>query len=86
MWTGLIGNRIIGPVELPTPLTAQDYLHFLQHTLPGLLNVHLTREQQNNMIFMHDGAPAHTAAIVRNHLDQVIINLFVALRDLHARL
>ncbi|XP_058805571.1 kinesin-related protein 4-like [Phymastichus coffea] len=70
MWTGLIGNQIIGPVQLPNPLNAVNYLEFLQDILPGLLDG-VPEELQENLIFMHDGAPAHTAVNVRNYLDQV---------------
>ncbi|XP_058810115.1 uncharacterized protein LOC131675223 [Phymastichus coffea] len=70
MWTGLIGNQVIGPVQLPNPLNAENYLEFLQDILPGLLDG-VPEELQENLIFMHDGAPAHTAVNVRNYLDQV---------------
>ncbi|XP_058810894.1 uncharacterized protein LOC131675773 [Phymastichus coffea] len=70
MWTGLIGNQVIGPVQLPNPLNAENYLDFLQDILPGLLDG-VPEELQENLIFMHDGAPAHTAVNVRNYLDQV---------------
>ncbi|XP_058804559.1 uncharacterized protein LOC131671826 [Phymastichus coffea] len=70
IWTGLIGNQVIGPVQLPNPLNAKNYLEFLQDILPGLLDG-VPEELQENLIFMHDGASAHTAANVRNYLDQV---------------
>ena len=67
----MIGNQIIGPSELPARLHGQNYIDFLQNTLPGLLNQVLAPEQQEEIIYMHDGAPAHYMGEVRNYLNEV---------------
>src|SRR3978361_2105044 len=53
---------------MPRRLNGQNYLHFLQHTLPDLLDdIPLLLRQ--NMWFMQDGAPAHSPINVRQHLN-----------------
>ncbi|OXU22720.1 hypothetical protein TSAR_016331 [Trichomalopsis sarcophagae] len=71
VWVGIIGNQLIGPFKLPARLDGPNHLEFLQNDLPRLLKESLTEEQRRNLIFMHDGAPAHFAIDVRNHLDQI---------------
>lgn len=69
IWCGIIDNVIIGPYELPGRLNGNQYLQFLQNDLPNLLDdVPLNLRQ--NMWFMHDGAPPHYPAAVRNFLDE----------------
>ncbi|XP_058810561.1 histone-lysine N-methyltransferase SETMAR-like [Phymastichus coffea] len=68
VWAGVIRDRIVGPFRLPRNLNAGAYLDFLQHDLPALLDDVLP--DQNNIILMHDGAPAHFAQPVRDHLDE----------------
>lgn len=77
MWAGLIGDRIVGPWELPAALNGANYLQFLHETLPLLLNQVLTPEQQEDVIFMHDGAPAHFLLDVRQHLDDVYLDRWI---------
>jgi len=69
VWIGCIGNLIVGPLfDLPTTLGGNDYLRFLQHNLPTLLeDVPLNIRQR--MIFQHDGAPPHFTRTVREHLN-----------------
>ncbi|KMQ86636.1 transposable element tc3 transposase [Lasius niger] len=65
----------IGPFTLPARLNSQEYLDFLRNDLPDMLvpaeidleDVALNRRAA---IFMHDGAPAHSARIVRRYLDE----------------
>lgn len=46
------------------------YGNMLQNTLPGLLDgLQLPEEIRNNIIYMHDGAPAHWDGHVRAHLN-----------------
>ncbi|XP_008207709.1 uncharacterized protein LOC103316324 [Nasonia vitripennis] len=68
MWADLIGNQLIEPWKLPHRLNGPNYLQFLQEDLPGLLDAVLTPEEQENIIFMHDGVPAHFAIDVHNYL------------------
>lgn len=43
----------------------------MQHDLPGHLDrLNLPDNIRNNIIYMHDGAPAHDAIIVRDFLNQ----------------
>ena len=56
---------------IPERLDDQNYFMFLQDVLPGLLNEFFNEEEQENIIFMHDGAPAHYLVDVRNHLNMV---------------
>lgn len=56
---------------MPHRLGGQNYLDFLREELP----VHsdelgLPEDIRNNIIYMHDGAPAHQARIVHNHLTE----------------
>lgn len=51
---GLVGNDFLGPVELPTHWNGENFLVFLEKTLPGLLdNIPLITKQA--LWFMHDG-------------------------------
>lgn len=74
VWAGLIDDRLIGPVYLPDHLNANNYLEFLRDELSELLDEHFTRHRQEDIILMHDGAPAHFAHNVRNYLNQVRYN------------
>ncbi|OXU22739.1 hypothetical protein TSAR_012347 [Trichomalopsis sarcophagae] len=71
MWAELFGNRVVGPWELPDRLDGHNYLRFLREDLPMLLDEVVTPEQQQHIILMHDGAPAHFAIDVSNHLDNL---------------
>lgn len=68
VWTGIIGNFVIGPVILPIRLNGASYLDFLENTLPDLLE-HLPLALRRDMWFLHDGAPPHFTLNVRNHLN-----------------
>lgn len=68
LWAGIVNNTIIGPFELPARLNGASYLHFLQETLPELLE-DIPLAVRRNMWFMHDGCPAHFSRGVRDHLD-----------------
>lgn len=70
IWAGIVGDHLIGPFVLPPRLNGNNYLRFLRNTLPGLLeDVPLNIRCQ--MIFQHDGAPAHFYRRVRNRLNRV---------------
>lgn len=70
MWAGIIGDHLLGPVELPARLNGQAYLYFLQNTLPVLME-DLPLELRLRMWYQHDGAPAHFFRLVRNHIRAV---------------
>lgn len=55
---------------MPFRLGGANYLEFLEEDLPVELDeLGLPEEIRNNIIYMHDGAPAHTAGMVRQHLN-----------------
>lgn len=68
VWLGIIGTRIVGPHFLPNRLNAENYLHFLNEILPVLLE-DVTLNIRRNLIYQHDGAPAHYSRQVRRWLN-----------------
>ncbi|XP_066157759.1 uncharacterized protein [Euwallacea fornicatus] len=67
-WVGILGTKILGPVELPQNLNGGHYLNFLTHQLPEVLE-HIDLQTRRKMWLMHDGAPAHYSRNVRTHLN-----------------
>ncbi|EZA59595.1 hypothetical protein X777_00264 [Ooceraea biroi] len=68
VWAGIIGNQVIGPYFLPPRLTGDIYRNFIMNKLPILfadVPLHIRRQ----LIFQHDGAPAHFSRQVREVLD-----------------
>ncbi|XP_066600983.1 histone-lysine N-methyltransferase SETMAR-like [Prorops nasuta] len=57
VWAGLVGNQI-GPVFLPPRLNGNVYAEFLENEL-GVLLENVPLKVQKEIIFQHDGAPAH---------------------------
>lgn len=76
VWAGIIGDHFIGPFFLQGRLDGQSYLNFLQEQLPLLLE-DVPIAIRNQMWYMHDGAPAHFSAIVRNYLQIVYPNRWI---------
>ncbi|XP_061716876.1 uncharacterized protein LOC133524741 [Cydia pomonella] len=70
MWAGVLNNRLIGPVEIPNRLNGDNYLEFIQnlHYLDCFGDVPL--ETLRTHWIQHDGAPAHFALRVRQHLNE----------------
>lgn len=68
VWIGVVGNNLVGPVELPGRLNGENYLNFLRNVLPNLLE-EVPLNIRRNLWFMHDGCPAHFSLIVREFLD-----------------
>lgn len=68
VWAGVIGDTLIGPYILPTNLNGRSYLTFLREVLPVLLE-DLPLQLRQNMLFQHDGCPAHYTLPVRQHLN-----------------
>lgn len=76
VWAGIIDRYLIGPVVLPDNLNGNMYLHFLQNTLPILLeDVPLLIRQ--GMWYMHDGAPPHYSLDVRQYLHDQYPNRWI---------
>lgn len=69
VWLGLVGDRLIGPHVFQGHLTSDKYLEFLEHHLPGLLDV-IPAPQRAEIIFQQDGAPAHSSNVVRDFLTE----------------
>lgn len=69
IWCGIIDNFLIGPYQLPQRLNGEQYLQFLENDLLYLLD-DIPLNIRHNMWYMQDGAPAHFAVPVRNHLNQ----------------
>lgn len=65
VWLGVINNRIVGPIYLPNRLNAAAYINVLDQVLDDLPLAVLA-----DMVFMHDGAPAHYAIDVQNWLNR----------------
>lgn len=80
IWAGVIDNFIIGPVVIPNRLNGENYLQFLQQTVPELLE-DLPLLLRQNMWFMHDGAPPHFTLAVRRHLHQQYPNRWIGRGD-----
>ncbi|GFV14369.1 uncharacterized protein TNCV_808011 [Trichonephila clavipes] len=70
VWTGILGDHLIGPYILHDRLTGPRYLIFLEQVLPELLDsAHVTAATRTSMWFQQHGVPAHFSISVRNHLD-----------------
>lgn len=68
VWAGVIGNTLVGPYILPDRLNGENYLQFLINVLPILLD-DVPLLFIIDMIFQHDGCPAHYHWRVREWLD-----------------
>lgn len=76
VWVGIVGDFLIGPFFLPGRLTGEIYRRFLEEDLPTLLEeVPIQLRQQ--MLFMHDGAPAHFSLVARQYLDVAYPNRWI---------
>lgn len=72
VWLGIINHRVIGPIYLPNRLDAVEYLNVLEQVIDDMpLNI------RPNMLFMHDGAPAHFARSVREWLEENFPNRWI---------
>lgn len=68
-WTGIVNGQIIGPIELPPIMNADNYLDLLRNTLPNHLE-DINLDVLRQLWFQNDGCPAHYALRVRNYLDE----------------
>lgn len=76
VWMGVIHDKLIGPYFLPQNLNGQNYEEFLRDSLPQLL-ADIPEETRNNIMFQHDGCPAHYRISVRQWLDETYPNRWV---------
>lgn len=66
-WAGILGDQIIGPFFFDAHVNGDTYLEMLtDYILPEL---HRRRLDSSQICYMHDGAPAHITADVRQCLD-----------------
>jgi hypothetical protein len=68
MWTGIIGNCVVGPYLLPDCLNDPAYCVFLQEVLPVLFE-DVPLAVRRDMWFQCDEAPAHFSAQTQQHLN-----------------
>ncbi|RVE40605.1 hypothetical protein evm_014745 [Chilo suppressalis] len=74
VWAGIYDGHVIGPVILPSRLNGGNYLRFLQTELEDAIDDFPVVDREyfenlSNMVFQHDGAPAHFAHQVREYLN-----------------
>lgn len=67
VWGGILGHRVIGPFFIEGNLNANKYAEFLQDHLEDLLE-DVPLGARRRMWLQHDGAPAHSSALVREWL------------------
>ncbi|GFV30681.1 uncharacterized protein TNCV_4644391 [Trichonephila clavipes] len=70
VWTGILGDHLIGSYILPDRLTGPRYLIFLEQVLPELLDsAHVTAATRHFHVVPQDGSPYISVFLFRNHLD-----------------
>lgn len=69
VWAGIIGNHIIGPHFIEGHLSGGTYLDMLTRVIPTLMD-DIPLGFLRNIVYQHDGAPAHYSRSVREHLNQ----------------
>lgn len=75
VWGGILGTRVVGPFFYGN-LTGQTYHRFLEYELGALLE-EVPLDIRRNMWYQHDGAPAHSTAIVREWLNRHYHNKWI---------
>ena len=68
VWAGLIKDHIIGPFSINGNVTGQVYLQLLQQRVWPALQA-IMGEEEEFVVFQHDGASAHYETRVRAWLD-----------------
>lgn len=67
MWTGILGNHVIGPFFIDGTLTSIKYLQMLQNEIiPAVRGL----EVNFDIWFQQDNCPAHTARLVQAFLKE----------------
>lgn len=69
VWAGIVGGKLIGPKFLPDRLNGENYLEHLRNYVERQLESEFTLPDYLQIIYQHDGAPAHFARAVREYLD-----------------
>lgn len=73
---GLINGKLLGPYFYDSTLNGRRYHDFLINEHPNMLD-DLPLDIRANLIFQQDGASAHNANIVRNHLNEYFPNRWI---------
>jgi hypothetical protein len=69
-WAGIYGDNLFGPHVVPSKLTRQNYrAWYLERNVPDVLADMLLIIYQE-LLFMHDGSPAHFSLIAHWYLKQ----------------
>lgn len=68
IWVGFVDGYLVGPYVFPARLDGHFYGIFLEEMLPELLE-DVPINIRRNLIFQHDGAPAHFDLNCRNYLN-----------------
>lgn len=76
VWCGILGDKIIGPYVFNEPLNGETYLNFLINVLPLFLE-DIPLDIRRNMIFQHDGCPAHYYRNVQQFLNDTFPNRWI---------
>ncbi|KAE9543730.1 hypothetical protein AGLY_002126 [Aphis glycines] len=70
VWCGIMNDSLVGPYFFENNLNGTAYLIFLKNELPLLIE-DISLDQRLNMIWQHDGAPAHNTLAVRTFLNDI---------------
>lgn len=68
VWMGIVHSHLIGPFFMPQNLNGVTYENFLREELAALLE-DVPLDTRRDMIYQHDGCPAHFYRGVRQWLD-----------------
>ncbi|XP_031788988.1 uncharacterized protein LOC100679651 [Nasonia vitripennis] len=82
LWVGIVGDRIVGPIFYDRNLTARRYRNLLRSIRRRLNNNPVAL---NRMWWQMDGAPAHNAAMIADHLDELFPERWIGLNSPHVR-
>lgn len=80
VWAGLLNDKLLGPVVLPNPMTAELYLNFLQNDLPVLIQnaiEDIPLADRRDLWYQLDGSGPHFGSIVRDHLNNMFPNRWI---------
>jgi hypothetical protein len=67
VWTGIVGDNVVGPYLASDRLNAQRYRDYLETVVPGMFE-EMPLSVTRSSWFQHCGAPAHYAEEVRQWL------------------
>jgi len=64
VWAGILNNRVIGPIFFDGSMNGNRYLELINEIVPDL------RNNNNEVIWQQDGAPAHNIVAVTQYLNE----------------